>query len=214
MLTDRPPSEYDSWVFERVLILYMEHDFNASSFTVRVVASTTADPYAAVTAGLAALKGPLHGGANEAAMRMLLELREPERARDYVMTALMEKRKVVGFGHRVYKNFDPRARMCKAYLREMLRRRGEDDKLYRLCVEIEREMWEKKRIPPNLDFYAGPIFYLLGIPIELYTPIFAATRVFGWITHYNEQIDEKKLIRPEANYVGPSGLEYVPLDKR
>lgn len=214
MLTPREASDYERWVFERVLIFYMEHDLNASSFTVRVVASTLADPYAAATAGLAALKGPLHGGANEEAMRMLLEVGEPGRAAGYVERALAEGRKVIGFGHRVYKKFDPRARLCKEYLMEMLSRRGEDDRIYRVCEALETEMWERKRLPPNLDYYAAPIFYLLGIEIPLFTPIFAASRVFGWMAHYNEQVSEGKLIRPDATYVGPTDLDYVPLDRR
>ncbi len=214
MLTKKEASEYDKWVFERVLIFYMEHDLNASSFTVRVVASTLADPYAAASAGLSALKGPLHGGANESAMQMLLEVREPEMAAQYVDKALKEGKKVIGFGHRVYKKFDPRARLCKEYLREMLKRRGDGDKLYRLCDALEREIWERKGLPANLDFYAAPIFYLLGIEIPLYTPIFAASRVFGWMAHYNEQMAENKLIRPDATYVGPSDLKYLPLENR
>lgn len=214
MITRREPTEAERWVFERVLILYMEHDLNASSFTVRVVASTAADPYAAITAGLAALKGPLHGGANEMVMRMLLELKEPAKAGEYIESAMREKRKVIGFGHRVYKQFDPRARICKEYLRRLAKSSMEGDKLYRLCDALEREMWVRKEIPPNLDFYAAPIFYLLRIPVTLYTPIFASSRVFGWIAHYNEQLEEKKLIRPDAAYVGPTGLSYIPLDKR
>ena len=214
MLTPREASDYERWVFERVLIFYMEHDMNASSFTVRVVASTLADPYAATSAGLAALKGPLHGGANEAAMQMLLEVKEPERAAEYVQEAFRDGRKVIGFGHRVYKKFDPRARLCKEYLGEMLRRRGEDGRLYRLCEALEREMWERKGLPANLDYYAAPIFYLLGIEVPLYTPIFAASRVFGWMAHYNEQVAENKLIRPDSTYVGASDLRYISVDKR
>jgi len=214
MLTPKEASNFDRWVFERVLIFYMEHDLNASSFTVRVVASTLADPYAAATSGLAALKGPLHGGANEAAMEMLLELKEPERSVAFLDTALKNGKKVVGFGHRVYKEFDPRARLCKEYLKEMLKRRGEDDSLYRLCDALEVEVWKRKRIPPNLDYYAAPIFYVLGIEIPLYTPIFAASRVFGWMAHYNEQVKENKLIRPDSTYVGLSGLKYVPIQER
>jgi len=214
MLTTREADQYERWVFERVLIFYLEHDMNASSFTVRVVASTLADPYAAASAGLASLKGPLHGGANEAAMRMLLELEDPARASEFLDTSFKQGRKVMGFGHRVYKDFDPRARLCKQYLGEVLRRRGNDDRLYRLCDALEKGMWEKKRIPPNLDFYAAPIFYLLGIDVPLYTPIFAASRVFGWMAHYNEQIEDNKLIRPDSTYVGASGLKYTPLDKR
>lgn len=214
MLTHKETSEYDRWVFERVLIMYMEHDLNASSFTVRVVASTLADPYAAAAAGLSALKGPLHGGANEVAMEMLLEVKEPERAALYVERALKEGRKVIGFGHRIYKKFDPRAQLCKEYFREMLKRRGADDKLYRLCGELESEMWERKNLPANLDYYAAPIFYTLGIEIPLYTPVFATSRVFGWMAHYNEQLLDNKLIRPDATYVGPTDLKYLPVDNR
>jgi citrate synthase len=214
MLTKKERSDYERWVFERVLIFYMEHDMNASTFTVRVVASTLADPYAAATAGLAALKGPLHGGANEEAMKMLLEIGEPSKAAAYVERALREGKKVIGFGHRVYKDFDPRARLCKEYLGEILAKRGEDDRLYRLCDAIENEMWERKRIPPNLDYYAAPIFYLLDIDVPLFTPIFAASRTFGWMAHYNEQLEDNKLIRPDATYVGPSDLKYAPVERR
>jgi citrate synthase len=214
MLTSNEASDYERWVFERILIFYMEHDLNASSFTVRVVASTLADPYAATTAGLAALKGPLHGGANEVAMQMLLEIGDPEKATEYVDRALKGGRKIIGFGHRVYKSFDPRARLCKQYLGEILRRRGGPETLFRLCDAVEREMWERKKLPANLDFYAAPIFHLLGIEIPLYTPIFAASRVFGWTAHYNEQVAENKLIRPDATYVGPTNLRYAPLDAR
>ncbi len=214
MLTEKEVNDYERWVFERVLIFYMEHDMNASTFTVRVVASTLADPYAAATAGLAALKGPLHGGANEEAMKMLLEVREPSMAAEFVDGALKEGKKVIGFGHRVYKDFDPRARLCKEYLREILANRGEDDRLYRLCDAIESAMWERKKIPPNLDYYAAPIFYLLGIEVPLYTPIFAASRTFGWMAHYNEQVQDNKLIRPDATYVGPADLRYAPIERR
>ncbi|HEY6283408.1 MAG TPA: citrate/2-methylcitrate synthase [Nitrososphaerales archaeon] len=214
MLTKKEGSDYEKWVFERVLIFYMEHDMNASTFTVRVVASTLADPYAAATAGLAALKGPLHGGANEEAMKMLLEVREPSKGAEFVDRALKEGKKVIGFGHRVYKDFDPRARLCKEYLKEILARRGEDDRLYRLCDAIEGAMWERKKIPPNLDYYAAPIFYLLGVEVPLYTPIFAASRAFGWMAHYNEQVEDNKLIRPDSTYVGPSGLGYAPIERR
>ena len=214
MLTSKRSSDFDRWVFERVLIFYLEHDMNASSFTVRVVASTLADPYAAASAGLASLKGPLHGGANEAAMEMFLEVKDPDRASEFLEAAFKQGKKVMGFGHRVYKQFDPRARLCKEYLGEMIRRRGEDDRLYRLCDRLEKAMWEKKKIPPNLDFYAAPIFYSLGIEVPLYTPVFAASRVFGWMAHYNEQVEDNKLIRPDSVYVGPSELKYTPMDRR
>ncbi len=214
MLTTKEASDYERWVFERVLILYMEHDLNASSFTVRVVASTLADPYAAASAGLAALKGPLHGGANEAAMEMLLRVKDPDKAAEFLASAFKEGKKVMGFGHRVYKQFDPRARLCKEYLREIFKRRGGDDSLFRLCDAIETEMWNKKHIPSNLDYFAAPIFYTLGIEVPLYTPIFAASRIFGWMAHYNEQVADNKLIRPDSTYVGPSDLKYVTIERR
>ena len=214
MLTSKEATEFERRTFERVLVLYMEHDMNASSFTVRVVASTMADPYAAASAGLAALKGPLHGGANEAAMDTLLRVKDPDNAASFVESTFREGKKLMGFGHRVYRNFDPRARLCKEYLREMLRRRGGDDTLYSLCDAVETEMWKRKKIPPNLDYYAAPIFYALGVEIPLYTPIFAASRIFGWMAHYNEQVQDNKLIRPDSTYVGHSGLGYVPLEER
>lgn len=214
MLTPKEADDFERRVFERVLMLYMEHDMNASTFTVRVVASTLADPYAAASAGLGALKGPLHGGANEAAMEMLLRVKDPENAASFVESSFREGKKIMGFGHRVYKEFDPRARLCKGYLKEILQRRGGDDGLYRLCDAVEREMWERKKIPPNLDYYAAPIFYALGIEIPLYTPIFAASRIFGWMAHYNEQVEDNKLIRPDTTYLGPVGLSYTPVEKR
>ena len=213
MLTKKEANDFDRWVFERVLIFYMEHDMNASSFTVRVVASTLADPYAAASAGLSSLKGPLHGGANEAAMEMLLEVKDPAKAGEFLERTFREGKKLMGFGHRVYKAFDPRARLCKGYLKQLADRSG-DPWLYELCDAVEREMWERKKIPPNLDYYAAPIFYLLGIEVPLYTPIFAASRVFGWMAHYNEQVEENKLIRPDSVYVGPSGLKYQPVGTR
>ena len=214
MLTTREATQFERWVFERVLIFYMEHDMNASSFTVRVVASTLADPYAAASAGLASLKGPLHGGANEAAMEMLLQVKDPGDAKEFVDSAVGQGKKLMGFGHRVYKEFDPRARLCKQYLGEMVEKRGDGESIYGVCDAVEKEMWERKRIPPNLDYYAAPIFYLLGIEIPLYTPIFAASRVFGWMAHFNEQVAENKLIRPDSTYLGPTGLTYKPIGER
>ena len=214
MLKGSDSSVYESWVFERVLIFYLEHDMNASTFTVRVVASTQADPYAAAVAGLSALKGPLHGGANEAAMDMLLEVRDPAKASQFVDSSLIAGKKIMGFGHRVYKDFDPRSRLCKQYLRELVNEREDSRWLYDLCDAIEIEMWERKKIPPNLDYYAAPIFYVLGIDVPLYTPIFAASRVFGWMAHYNEQLDDNKLIRPDSTYIGPKDLKYTPIERR
>ncbi len=214
MISGSRPEKFDAWAFERELILYLEHDMNASTFTVRVVASTLADIYAASTAGLASLKGPLHGGANEGAMEMLLEIGSPDRAVPYVKEALSQGRKLLGFGHRVYKKVDPRAALSKGMLKRLLDERGKGDDLYVLCEAVSSAMWDAKKIPANLDFYAAPIFYTLSIPIPLYTPIFASSRIVGWTAHYNEQIARNKLFRPDSTYVGSKDLAYVPLDKR
>ena len=214
MITGKEPTKFEAWAFERELILYVEHDLNASSFTVRVVASTMADIHAAATAGCAALKGPLHGGANEAAMELMLAVGKPENARTYVNNALAKKQLIMGFGHRVYKTVDPRAQLSKKLLRRLLDEKKADDGIYRLAVEIEAVMWESKKLPANLDFYAAPIFYTLGIPIPVYTPIFAGARIFGWTAHYNEQLKENRLIRPDAIYTGPKDLKYRPVEDR
>jgi citrate synthase len=214
ILNGKVPSKLEAWAFERELILYMEHDVNASAFTVRVVASTLADIYAASTAGIAALKGPLHGGANEKAMEMLLAIGSADRAKKYVQDALAKGEKIMGFGHRVYKKVDPRAQLSKELLKRLLQEKKMDDNLYKLCDTVEQFIWESKKLPANLDFYAAPIFYILSIPIEVDTPIFAASRIVGWVSHYNEQLADNKIFRPDAIYVGPKNLTYVPLDKR
>jgi citrate synthase len=214
MLSSRKPDSFESWIFERVLMLYLEHDLNASSFTVRVVASTQADVYAAITAGVCALKGPLHGGANEDVAKVLNSLPTAEAARTFVRETLAKGLKVPGFGHRIYKKVDPRAQICKTLLKRLLNHKGLTEELYEKCVAMEEEMWNQKRLPANLDFYAAPIFMVLNIPIPLYTPIFAASRVFGWIAHYNEQLLDNKIIRPDAEYVGPQNLKYTPIEKR
>jgi citrate synthase len=214
ILTGRQPSDFEAWVLERELILYMEHDLNASSFTVRVIASTLADVYAACTGGVAALKGPLHGGANEAAIEMLLKMKTPTQAEAMVLEMFAKGEKVMGFGHRIYKKVDPRAQLSKKLLKRLIEERNEPSSLYEICDIVERKVWEMKKLPANLDFYAAPVFYILGIPVKMYTPLFAASRVVGWVAHFNEQLKDNKLFRPDAIYVGPMGLKYVPVDKR
>ncbi len=214
MLTGRRPTDLEVWAFERELILYMEHDLNASAFAVRVIASTLADIYSACTGGIAALKGPLHGGANEAAMEMLLNMGDPKEAASRIQDMLSKGQKIMGFGHRVYKTVDPRAQASKQLLKRLLEERGKPSTMYDVCDAIEKKIWEEKKLPANLDFYAAPIFYELGIPIEVYTPIFAASRIVGWVSHYNEQLSDNKLFRPDAIYVGESEKKYVSIDKR
>src|SRR4029077_4406877 len=214
MLTGKKPSAFEAWCFERMLILYIDHDLNASAFTVRVVASTLADIYSACTAGLAALKGPLHGGANEAAMQMLLKIGTAENARAYVQETLAKREKIMGFGHRVYKTVDPRSQLAKRLLRELLERQGKSLDTFKLCEAVENAVWEFKKLPANVDFYAAPIFLNLGIPIETNTPVFASSRIVGWVAHYNEQLVDNRIYRPDAIYKGEKGLKYVPLDDR
>ena len=214
MLTDKRPEKFESWAFERELILYMEHDLNASAFAVRVIASTLADVYAACTGGVAALRGPLHGGANEAAMDLLLKLGKEKDPAMKIQEMLTRGEKIMGFGHRVYKIRDPRAQMSKDLLKRLLKEQKKPDDIYSLCDSVEKKVWEAKKLPANLDFYAAPIFYQLGIPIEAYTPIFAASRVVGWVSHYNEQLSDNKIFRPDAVYNGKSKVAYLPIEKR
>jgi len=214
MLNGKPPTDLESWALERELILYMEHDLNASSFTVRVIASTLADIYAACTGGVAALKGPLHGGANEAAIEMLLKMGNPMQGEAMVLNMLAKGEKVMGFGHRIYKEFDPRAQLSKKLLKRLEEGKGRSASLYELADTVEKKMWEMKKLPANLDFYAAPIFHVLGIPIKVYTPLFAASRVVGWVSHYNEQLSDNKIFRPDAIYVGPNKLKYLPMNER
>lgn len=208
------PKALEAWALERELIMYLEHDLNASSFTVRVIASTMADIYGACTGGIAALKGPLHGGANEAAMELLLKMNSAKHAESMILEILSRGEKVMGFGHRVYKESDPRAQLSKKVLKRLISETNSKSNLCEIAEAVEKKMWETKRLPANLDFYAAPVFYLLGIPIKMYTPLFAASRVVGWVSHFNEQVAENKLIRPDAIYVGASSLKYVPIESR
>ncbi|MCP2317019.1 citrate synthase [Nocardia amikacinitolerans] len=187
--------------FEASLILYAEHSFNASTFAARVVTSTRSDLYSAVTAAIGALKGPLHGGANEAVMHMMLEIGEPERAADWLRAKLAAKHKVMGFGHRVYKNGDSRVPTMKAALDEVAAVTG-GARWLRMYDELERTMVEATGIRPNLDFPAGPAYYLMGFDIEMFTPIFVLSRITGWTAHIAEQSAANALIRPLSEYTG------------
>ncbi len=191
--------------FEKLLILYMEHEFNASTFALRVTASTLADPRASVTSALAAIKGPLHGGANAEVLNYMLRMKSADEAVKFVDDKLAKKEKIMGFGHRIYKKLDPRAQFVKAQLKELARIKNSEG-LYEVSTALEKEMWDRKQIPANLDFYAAIYMYLLGIDESFYTPIFAASRSFGWAAHYLEQVSDNKLIRPDSKYVGPEGL--------
>ncbi|GAB2637646.1 bifunctional 2-methylcitrate synthase/citrate synthase [Nocardia goodfellowii] len=187
--------------FEISLILYAEHSFNASTFTARVVTSTCSDLYSAVTAAIGALKGPLHGGANEAVMRAMLEIGEPGNAREWLRAKLAAKQKVMGFGHRVYKHGDSRVPTMRAAFAEVAEVTG-GERWLRLYTELERAMAEATGIEPNLDFPAGPTYYLMGFDIDMFTPIFVMSRIVGWTAHIAEQTASNALIRPLSEYTG------------
>jgi citrate synthase len=213
MLRGEKPDAEEARMFDIALILHADHELNASTFTTRVVAGTLAGVYGAVTAGIAALAGPLHGGANTAVMKMMLEIGEVEKVEEYVENALANKQKIMGIGHAVYRTEDPRATWLRKFSKQMAEKKGES-KWFDMSQQIERLMHEKKGMYPNVDFYSASTYYLMGIPLDLYTPIFAISRISGWTGHILEQYTDNKLIRPRAEYVGERGLKYVPIDER
>jgi citrate synthase len=213
MLKGEEPSAEDARTFDVALILHADHEFNASTFTARVVAGTLATMYGAVTAAIAALSGPLHGGANTNVMKMLLEIGELDNVERFIKKALSEKRKIMGFGHAVYRTEDPRA----VHLREFSRQMGErhhNPKWYEMSMRVAEVMMKEKGLFPNVDFYSASTYYMMGIPLDLYTPIFAVSRISGWTGHILEQFADNKLIRPRAEYIGARDLRYVPIAER
>ncbi len=213
MLHGREPDPLAIRAFDEALVLHADHELNASTFALRVAASTLADLHTAVVAALAALKGPLHGGANERVMEMLERIGDVSRAEAYIREALARRERIMGFGHRVYKHGDPRARHLRELSRLLADRSG-DRRWYEISVRIEELMLQLKNLYPNVDFYAASVYRYLGIPTELFTPIFSCSRVAGWVAHTLEQYQDNRLIRPRAEYTGPLGLHYVPLDQR
>lgn len=207
------PDPADSAVLDTTFTLYADHTMNASTFTARTIASTLSDMFSAVTGAIAALKGPLHGGANEGAMRMLEEIGQPKAAETWVREALAAKRKIMGFGHAVYRTFDPRARILKRLSREVCERTG-TLRLHDVAEEVERTVAEQKGLYPNVDFYAATVYHALGIPTDLMTPLFALARTAGWTAHIREQYADNRVIRPDSVYVGPRDQVWVPLDRR
>ncbi|HEX8557166.1 MAG TPA: citrate synthase [Pyrinomonadaceae bacterium] len=213
MLTGAEPSEREARIFDVCLILHADHELNASTFTGRVIAGTLADMYGAVTGAIAALSGPLHGGANTNVMKMLLEVQEPARAEAWLDDALASKKKVMGFGHRVYKTEDPRSVWLRKFSRELGEAKGET-RWFEILERLRALMFERKKLYPNVDYYSGSAYYLMGIPLDLFTPIFAVSRVSGWTGHILEQYANNRLIRPRAEYIGPRGVAYTPIDER
>lgn len=213
MLRGEQPSERDARIFDVCLILHADHELNASTFTARVAAGTLADMYAAVTAAIGALSGPLHGGANTNVMKTLLEIGSVENVEKFIKQALTDKRKIMGFGHAVYKTEDPRATHLRQFSKEMGEAAG-DSKWYEMSRKVEEVMMREKGLYPNVDFFSASTYYMMGIPLDLYTPIFAVSRISGWTGHILEQYADNKLIRPRAEYVGPRDLSYMPIDQR
>jgi 2-methylcitrate synthase len=213
LLHGAPPEAIPQRALDVSLILYAEHELAASTFAARVTASTAADFYSAITTAIGTLRGPLHGGANEAAMELLDRFEDPDQAEQEVLAALGKKEKIMGFGHRVYKKADPRSALIKHWCQN-LAARMEDTRLFPVAERIEAVMKREKGLFPNLDFYTAPAYRFLGIPIPLYTPIFVCSRVAGWAAHVMEQRADNKLIRPLAEYIGPEARDFVPLDQR
>jgi citrate synthase len=216
MLTETPPHPLWVNILDDCLILHAEHTMNASTFTGLVTASTLADPYTVVASSIGALKGPLHGGANEEVVQMLREIGTPDRAKSYVEEHMRNKRKLMGFGHRVYKVKDPRATILQGLCESLFNTCGTSP-LYDIAVAVERkaaEFLKDKKVYPNVDFYSGIIYDKMGIDTDLFTPIFAMARVSGWLAHWLEQLRENKLFRPDQIYAGEHDRPYVPLDQR
>ena len=213
MLRGEKAEADEAHIFDVALILHADHELNASTFTTRVVAGTLADMYGAVTAGIAALAGPLHGGANTNVMKMLKEIGSEDKIDTWLDKALEEKRKIMGIGHAVYKTEDPRATWLRKFSKQLGEKKG-DMKWFNMSQKIEKAMLEKKGMYPNVDFYSASAYYLMDIPLDQYTPIFAVSRISGWTGHILEQYGNNKLIRPRAEYIGERDQKYTPIDER
>jgi len=200
-------------VFDVTLVLMADHELNASTFAARVTAATMSDIYSSVTSAIGALKGPLHGGANEVVMNMLGEIGDPAKAEAYIKEKLSRKEKIPGFGHRVYRTEDPRATVLRQFAADLSAAKGET-RWFEISQEVERTVRENTKVYPNVDFYSATCYHMMGIPPELFTPIFAASRMTGWTAHILEQWSNNRIIRPRAEYTGQLDLTYVPLDKR
>jgi 2-methylcitrate synthase len=213
MLCGKTPSELHRKIFDTTLILYAEHEFNASTFATRVITGTLSDFYSAIVGAIGALRGSLHGGANEAAMELIEKFSSPEEATEGVLNMLERKEKIMGFGHRVYTTSDPRNAMVKSKAKALSEEAG-DTLFYDVSEAIEKVMWDEKKLFANVDFFTASTYSLMGIPNYLFTPIFVCSRVTGWSAHIMEQRADNKLIRPAADYIGPSLRPWIPMDER
>ncbi len=216
MLTESEPDPLAARVFDVSLTLHAEHTMNASTFSARVTASTLTDPYAVIASAVGTLAGPLHGGANEEVLDMLEKIGSVENVRPYLEDAIARRAKIMGFGHRVYKVKDPRANILQSLAEKLFDKFGHD-KYYAIALELEKQISEKlgpKGIYPNVDFYSGLVYRKLGIPRDLFTPVFAIARVAGWLAHWKEQLEENRIYRPTQVYTGEHNMPYIPIDKR
>lgn len=213
-LTGKRPDDISERAFDVAMTLHADHELNASTFAARVTAATLSDIYSSITSGIGALKGPLHGGANQDVIKLLLTLGDEDEAADRVKNTLAKKVKLPGFGHRVYRTEDPRATHLRVLSEELGKRTGHE-KLYRMSMRMEETVRAEKGLNPNVDFYSASAYYSLGIPVDLFTPIFAVSRMAGWTAHVLEQYRNNRLIRPRADYKGnPDGQVWVPIGQR
>ncbi len=217
MLFEREPDPLIEKTLDMMLILHADHTMNASTFSARVVGSTLADPYTIVSSAIGTLSGPLHGGANEEVVHMLEEIGSKDKAREYIEGKLAKKEKIMGIGHRVYKTTDPRGEVLKACIRKLMEKNLIDPGIIGISDEIEKAVKEKlgqKHLHPNVDFYSGIVFKGMGIPTELFTPIFAMGRVAGWLAHWMEQLRSNRIYRPTQKYTGLRKQPYIPMQER
>jgi citrate synthase len=213
MYSGEAPDPLAEKVFDVCLILHADHGLNASTFAARVIASTLSDMHSAVVGAIGALKGPLHGGANAAVMEMLEEIGDVDKAEEWVRDALQNKKRVMGFGHRVYKVYDPRATVLKKFSKQLGERAG-DPKWYDMSEKVEKVVLEVKHLNPNVDFYSASTYHVMGLERFIFTPIFALSRMAGWTAHILEQYEGNRLMRPESEYIGPPDAVYVPVEDR
>jgi 2-methylcitrate synthase len=213
LLHGKKPGELHEKVMNVSLILYAEHEFNASTFTARVCASTLSDIHSCVTGAIGTLRGPLHGGANEAAMELIQKFSTPEEAEAGLLGMLERKEKIMGFGHAIYRDSDPRNTIIKKWAEKLAEETG-DTVLYPVSVRCEEVMWREKKLFCNADFFHASTYHFMGIPTELFTPIFVMSRVSGWTSHVKEQRENNRIIRPSAEYTGPADSKWVPIDER